>query len=80
MKSNDVKKDTHEQDSQSTMDRITAKTKEVFGIRTDDAKELGKPFQDTPDEGAGDVPQQDKVVKDHRTGEKTFVKNTGDRY
>lgn len=75
---NDANKKTH--DSKSTMDKITEKTKEVLGIRDDDSTELDNSFQNTPDEGAGDVPQGDKIIKDHRTGEETVVKNTGKRY
>ncbi|RNF41150.1 hypothetical protein [Planococcus salinus] len=66
-------------DNESALDKLADKTKEVLGDGVDSSEEE-ETFQDTPDEGAGDVPQGDKVITDHRTGEKTVVKNTGKRY
>lgn len=66
--------------SDTTMDKITKKAKDAFG--KDDSHEIGVdgPFQNAPDEGREDVPKGDKVITDHRTGEKTHIENTGDKY
>lgn len=36
-------------------------------------------FQNAPDEGEDDVPHEDKIVRDAKTGEKTFIKNDNKR-
>ena len=66
--------------SKSAMDKIAEKAKDTLG--TTDSHEIGVdgPFQNEPDEGREDVPKGDKVIKDHKTGEKTHIENTGDKY
>lgn len=36
-------------------------------------------FQNTPDEGEEDVPHEDKIARDSKTGEETFIKNDNKR-
>ncbi|KOF10539.1 hypothetical protein AC739_09330 [Planococcus glaciei] len=70
----------HPSNKDSTMDKITKKAKGAFG--KDDSHEVGVdgPFQNAPDEGKVDVPKGDKVITDHKTGEKKHIENTGDKY
>ena len=82
MKPNDSNKNKNTGDNESAIEKITEKTKEAFGTGDDRENEghiVDKPFQDTPDEGAEDVPTEDKVIKDHKTGEETFIKNENKR-
>ncbi|MDN7227460.1 hypothetical protein QWY15_09160 [Planococcus sp. N064] len=66
--------------NKTAMDKITKKAKDAFG--KDDSREIGVdgPFQNAPDEGREDVPKGDKVITDHKTGEKKHIENTGDKY
>jgi hypothetical protein len=62
------------------MDNVTEKVKKASG--KDDGHKIGVdgPFQNAPDEGREDVPKGDKIIKDHKTGEETYVENTGENY
>lgn len=40
---------------------------------------IDTPFQDTPDSSFGDVPQEDKIIRDPETGEETLIKNDNKR-
>lgn len=37
-------------------------------------------FENAPDEGKDDVPTEDKVIRDPKTGEETFVKNDNKKW
>lgn len=36
---------------------------------------FGNGHDNTPDESRGDVPTEDKIIRDPETGEETFIKN-----
>ncbi|ALS77905.1 hypothetical protein ACQKDD_08420 [Planococcus kocurii] len=78
------KKDDHD----STFDKIVEKTSEMLsgsdeGWESDGqngSREVGEEHQPTPDESTGDVPTEDKVVRDSKTGEKTMIKNDNKKW
>lgn len=74
--------------NESAMDKIADKTKDIFGANDEEkggsgteneSQTVETPFQDTPDEGFGDVPTEDKIIKDPETGEETYIKNDNKR-
>ncbi|ANU27593.1 hypothetical protein [Planococcus versutus] len=78
--------DHQKDDNKSTADKILEKTSEMLSGGDEAWESSGKneahdntdtktDFQNTPDEGAGDVPTEDKVIRDVKTGEKTVIKN-----
>ena len=64
---------------ESEIDKFVKKTKQVVSGDKDSNAKTDEHFQNTPDEGSEDVPTEDKIIEDHRTGEKTFVKNDNKR-
>ncbi len=52
-----------------TVDEYTEKTHERH--ESHEHKEHGN----APDEGKGDVPTEDRIVRDHATGEETVIRN-----
>jgi len=78
MKSNSS--DGNFSNNKSAMDKITEKVKDAMGSNDERKTGVDGPFQNAPDEGREDVPKGDKIIKDHKTGEETYVENTGDKY
>lgn len=60
---------------ESGIDKIAKKAKQMVRGDKDPDALTDRNFQNAPDEGSEDVPTEDKIIEDHRTGEKTFVKN-----
>lgn len=88
MKPNDTPENSSSKNNknESAMDKIAEKTKELFSADDENkrglkAKEdlLEGNFQNTPDEGSAAVPHEDKIAKDSKTGEETFIKNDNKR-
>ncbi len=78
--------DHQKDDNKSTADKILEKTSEMLSggdeawessgkNEVDESNDTKDDFQNTPDESAGDVPTEDKVIRDSKTGEKTVIKN-----
>lgn len=74
---------------ESALDKVVKKTSEMLsgsdeGWESDGKSEVretkGDDFQNAPDEGAGDVPTEDKIIRDPETGEETFVKNDNKKW
>ncbi|MGK7379278.1 hypothetical protein ACSFXN_15715 [Planococcus sp. 1R117A] len=78
MKSNSSEGNTS--NNKSAMDKIAEKAKDA--LEKDESKKVNLEghFQNAPDEGREDVPQSDKIIKDRKTGEETYIENTGDKY
>ena len=77
----------HPDNEESTIDKVVKKTSEMMdgsdegweSSRKNDTREVNN-SQNAPDEGAGDVPTEDKVIHDPETGEETFVKNDNKKW
>lgn len=90
------KNDAHEKNpkhsgdaEESTLDKVVKKTSEMLSGsdegwessgKNDVRETAGDDFQNTPDEDAGDVPTEDKIIRDPKTGEETFVKNDNKKW
>ena len=82
--------DEHNRDAEeSTLDKVVKKTSEMLSGsdegwesagKNDTRETAGDDFQNAPDEGAEDVPTEDKVIRDPKTGEETFVKNDNKKW
>ncbi|TWT07088.1 hypothetical protein FQV26_04555 [Planococcus sp. CPCC 101016] len=78
----------HQADGEeSTFDKVVKKTSEMLSGSDEGWESAGKndtrevtDTQNAPDEGAGDVPTEDKVIRDPQTGEETFVKNDNKKW
>ncbi|WKA55599.1 hypothetical protein [Planococcus shixiaomingii] len=64
---------------ESVADKIVDRAQKFMGVDDDEGNNEA-PFQNAPDEDTADVPKKDKIIKDKRTGEETYVENTGDKY
>lgn len=66
-------------DDETVADKIVDRAQKFMGV-DDDEGNNDTPFQNAPDEDTSDVPKKDKIIKDKKTGEETYVENTGDNY
>lgn len=90
MTNNSPERNPHpkQDDNESTVDKIVKKTSEMLsgsdeGWESDgknDAREVGEEHQHTPDESAADVPTEDTVIRDSKTGKKTVIKNDNKKW
>lgn len=78
-------KDTEE----STLDKVVKKTSEMLSGSDEGWESSGKnvvretpgdDFQNAPDESSEDVPTEDRVIRDPKTGEETIVKNDNKKW
>ena len=80
----------HNQDNEeSTLDKVVKKTSEMLSGsdegwessgKTDVRETAGDDFQNAPDESSEDVPTEDRVIRDPKTGEETIVKNDNKKW
>lgn len=66
-------------DDENVADKIVDRAQKFMGVE-DDKENNDTPFQNAPDEDTSDVPKKDRIIKDKKTGEETYVENTGDKY
>lgn len=64
---------------ETVADKIVDRAQKFMGVE-DDEENNDTPFQNAPDEDTSDVPKKDRIIKDKKTGEETYVENTGDNY
>lgn len=48
--------------------------------KSKDGHVIEREFENTPDEGKEDVPTEDKLIRDPKTGEETFIKNDNKKW
>lgn len=75
-----TRKDTEGNDSyiDKILDSVNEKEDTDRGRQHHEQKEkhvIENEHENGPDEGEGDVPTEDKIIRDPETGEETFVKN-----
>ena len=73
----------------STLDKVVKKTSEMLSGSDEGWESSGKndvrdtagdDIQNAPDESSEDVPTEDKIIRDPKTGEETFVKNDNKKW
>lgn len=78
-----------EHTEKSTFDKVMKKTSEMLSGsdegwesagKNDTRETVGDDFQNAPDESSEDVPTENKVVHNSKTGEEAFVKNDNKKW
>lgn len=67
-------------DNETAADKVVDKAQKFMGVDQDQDKDLDAPYQNAPDEDKSDVPKGNKIIKNRKTGEETYIENPRDKY